>query len=118
MKTPAFGVEGHLIYTASGKYMFRVYKENFEFTDYDLLHSDLCVTITDEDATFYSDEKGNRLDHNPETLGHQPQEQSIAVYDSKELAESGYTIKDCDPIDCKGPIYWVLKPELRKLQNE
>jgi len=63
-----WGVEGHLIYTASGKYMFRVYKENFEFTDYDLLHSDLCVTITDEDATFYSDDEGNRLDHSPSIL--------------------------------------------------
>jgi hypothetical protein len=72
-----WGVEGHLIYTASGKYMFRVYKENFEFTDYELLHSDLCVTITDEDATFYSDDEGNRLDHNPATLGRQPQEQYI-----------------------------------------
>lgn len=107
MKTSAFGVEGHLIYTDSGKYIFRVYKENFEFTDYDLLHSDLCLTITDEDATFYSDHRGDRLDHSPATLDHQPQ----AVYDSKELEQMGYTIKDCDPIDCKGTIYWMLKPE-------
>ena len=69
MKTPAFGTEGHLIYTGLGKYMFRVYTENFEFTDYDLLHYDLCVTITDKDSTFYSDNKGNRLDHSPATLG-------------------------------------------------
>jgi hypothetical protein len=34
-----------------------------------LLHCDLSVTITDKDATFYSDDEGNRLDHNPETLG-------------------------------------------------
>jgi hypothetical protein len=65
----ANGVEGHLIYTAMGKYMFRVYTDNFEFTDYDLLHCDLSVTITDKDATFYSDDKGNRLDHSPATLG-------------------------------------------------
>ena len=42
------------------------------------------------------------------------QEQSVAVYDSKELEQIGYTIKDCDPIDCKGTIYYVLKPELRR----
>ena len=66
MKLSADGVEGHLLYTG---YVFRVYADNFEFTDYDLLHSDLCVTITDKDATFYSDKHGNRLDHSPATLG-------------------------------------------------
>jgi hypothetical protein len=69
MKISAEGVEGQLIYTAMGKYMFRVYTDNHEFTDYDLCHSDLSVTITDKDATFYSDEFSNRLDHSPETLG-------------------------------------------------
>jgi hypothetical protein len=69
MKLSAHGVEGQLIYIDSGKYMFRVYTDNFEFTDYDLLHCDLSVTITDEDATFYSDDRGNRLDHSPATLG-------------------------------------------------
>jgi hypothetical protein len=69
MKLKAEGVEGQVIYTGAGVYVFRVYTDNYEFTDYDLLHSDLSVTITDADATFYSDDKGNRLDHNPETLG-------------------------------------------------
>ena len=69
MKISADGVEGLLLYTGNGQYVFRVYADNFEFTDYDLLHSDLCVTITDKDAMFYSDEQGNRLDHKPETLG-------------------------------------------------
>jgi hypothetical protein len=69
MRLPAEGVEGQLIYTGSGQYVFRVYTDNYEFTDYDLLHCDLSVTITDRDATFYSDEQGNRLDHNPLTLG-------------------------------------------------
>ena len=69
MKLSADGVEGHLLYTGDGRYIFRVYTDNFEFTDYDLLHSDLCVTITDKDATFYSDKHGNRLDHSPATLG-------------------------------------------------
>ena len=69
MKLRAEGVEGQLIYTGAGVYVFRVYTDNYEFTDYDLLHSDLSVTITDRDATFYSDDQGNRLDHTPETLG-------------------------------------------------
>jgi hypothetical protein len=69
MRISADGVEGHLIYTAEGRYVFRVYTDTGEFTDYDLLHSDLCVTITDKDATFYSDFLGDRLDHSPATLG-------------------------------------------------
>jgi hypothetical protein len=69
MKLRAEGVEGQLIYTGAGVYVFRVYTDNYEFTDYDLLHSDLSVTITDKDATFYSDDNGNRLDHSPSTLG-------------------------------------------------
>jgi hypothetical protein len=69
MKISANGVEGQLIWCADGVYRFRVYTDNFEFTDYDLLHSDLSVTITDPDATFYSDDRGNRLDHSPQTLG-------------------------------------------------
>jgi len=69
VKLRAEGVEGQLIYTGAGVYVFRVYTDNYEFTDYDLLHCDLSVTITDRDATFYSDDRGNRLDHNPETLG-------------------------------------------------
>ena len=69
----ATGVEGQLIYCADGAYRFRVYRDKFQFTDYELLHSDLSVTITDWDATLYSDEQGNRLDHNPATLGLQSQ---------------------------------------------
>ena len=69
MKLSAEGVEGHLIWCADGVYRFRVYTDDFEFTDYDLLHCDLTVTITDKDAVFYSDERGNRLNHSPATLG-------------------------------------------------
>ena len=76
MKLSANGVEGHLLYVGDGRYVFRVYTDNFEFTDYDLLHSDLCVTITDQDATFYSDDNGNRLDHCPATLGVEEQTHS------------------------------------------
>jgi hypothetical protein len=74
MKLPANGVEGHLLYVGEDDeggtgYVFRVYTDSGEFTDYDLCHTDLCVTITDQDATFYSDDNGNRLNHSPKTLG-------------------------------------------------
>ena len=52
------------------EWVFRVYHGNGTFTDYDLCHSDLCVTINDADAFFYKDANGpNRLDHSPATLG-------------------------------------------------
>lgn len=69
MKLSAQGVQGQLIWCGDGQYRFRVYTDLFEFTDYDLCHSDLSVTITDADAFFYSDKRGNRLDHAPATLG-------------------------------------------------
>ena len=66
----ADGVSGHLIRSAGGKYFFRVYtEETFSFKDYELIHSDLYVTIDDEDATFYEDGDTLLLDHNPATLG-------------------------------------------------
>ena len=65
--TPANGVTGHLL-RSGYDVMFRVY-DGTTFTDYDLTHSDLCVTITDEDAAFYSEPKSDRLDHSPQTLG-------------------------------------------------
>jgi hypothetical protein len=66
----ANGVEGHLICSFNGNYYFRVYNGT-DFVDYDLTHSDLCVTITDSDAFFYTDTNQNRLDHSPATLGHE-----------------------------------------------
>jgi len=69
MKLAAQGTEGYLIWCADSRYRFRVYTDQGEITDYDILHSDLAVTITDEDATFYADTHGNRLDHSPQTLG-------------------------------------------------
>ena len=70
MKMSAKGVEGVLLYTGGPRqYVFRVYTDSGEFTDYDFHHSDLSVTITDDDAVFYSDDHGNRLDHSPTTLG-------------------------------------------------
>ena len=70
MKTqPANGVKGQLIQIFTGQTVFRVYDVDHNFVDYDLHHTDLCVTITDEDAVFYRDEYKDVLDHAPETLG-------------------------------------------------
>ena len=66
----ATGTEGHLIYTASGDFMFRVYNPDWTFTDYKILHSDLLLKITDPDAAFYREQDGTPvLDHHPDTLG-------------------------------------------------
>ena len=69
--TNANGVEGFLLnpYHAEGRWVFRVYDSQGGFVDYDLHHSDLCVTINDADAAFYSDTGRCKLDHGPETLG-------------------------------------------------
>jgi len=63
----ANGVNGVLIRTLNG-YMFRVYDDEHNFVDYNLQHSDLSVTITDEDAYFHLN---SVLDHAPATLGHE-----------------------------------------------
>jgi len=68
--TSADGTEGVLIQVAAGVYKFRVYDSEHNFVDYDLHHSDLCVTITDPDAFFYHGDNMDRLDHSPQTLGH------------------------------------------------
>ena len=66
----ADGVKGVLIRTIDGTYCFRVYDADHNLVDYDLTHSDLCVTITDEDAFFYRGDNIDRLDHAPATLGY------------------------------------------------
>ena len=61
---PAKGTKGMLLYTMNDEYVFRVYREDHTFTDYDILHCDLELTINDEDATFYEFEDGiSILDH-------------------------------------------------------
>lgn len=65
--TPADGTQGHLIYTAMGTYMFRVYDGQGGFQDFNIAHCDLLVTINDPDSMFYTDSMS--LDHSPETLG-------------------------------------------------
>jgi len=66
-KKPAKGARGFIIYLFNGKYAFRVYNRDMTFTDYDLKHCDLEVTIKDNDATFYDYGDGTfGLDHSYE----------------------------------------------------
>jgi hypothetical protein len=69
MQISANGISGVLL-PIGGSMVFRVYEPNGEFTDYDIYHSDLTVTINDEDAYFYIGKDGvPYLDHSPATLG-------------------------------------------------
>ena len=65
----ADGVRGHLLNLIDGTVVFRVYDVEHNFVDYDLHHSDLCVTIDDADAYFYRRDEQDILDHAPITLG-------------------------------------------------
>jgi hypothetical protein len=69
MTKSATGVEGCLIRGHDGTYYFRVYDADHNFRDYDLMHSDLSITITDPDAYFYRGDGRDCLDHSPATLG-------------------------------------------------
>ena len=69
-RVKARGTKGYLIYTMNKEYVFRVYGEDHTFTDYDIHHCDLELTIMDDDATFYEFEDGrNILDHSYEISG-------------------------------------------------
>lgn len=66
----AASVSGVLIRDAGGNFVFRVYGEEGEFTDYDIRHNELAVTIAeDELATFYQLDDRLVLDHSPQVLG-------------------------------------------------
>lgn len=75
--TSADGVEGILIRTIDGDYYFRVYHrdaptsspDDIAFTDYELAHFDLAVTIHDSSAAFYHFPDKQVLDYDPKALG-------------------------------------------------
>ena len=69
--TSADGVQGVLCRSAvDGKHFFRVYEEDGTYTDYDLRHDDLSVSIdSGAHAAFYQFETDYVLDHSPEVLG-------------------------------------------------
>lgn len=67
---PASGVSGVLCRDAEGSYFFRVYHSDKSFTDYELRHDDLPVTIApDALASFYRTQDYGVLDHSPQVLG-------------------------------------------------
>lgn len=67
---PADGIKGLLIRTLDGTMMFRVYHDDERFTDYEIRHEDLSVTIDRNAlASFYKVGKHNILDHSPQVLG-------------------------------------------------
>ncbi len=66
----AAGVSGVLIRQINGDYIFRVHRENREFTDYDINHDDLSIKIeANALAAFYSDGENHSLDHSPRVFG-------------------------------------------------
>jgi hypothetical protein len=65
----AKGMKGIILLTFNNQCVFRVYKEDHTFIDYDILHCDLDVTIDSDDATLYEYEDGrNVLDHSYEVM--------------------------------------------------
>jgi len=69
--TDAGGVHGFLLRSAvDASFFFRVYHDDGEFTDYEIHHDDLEVTIAPGAlAAFYKLGDHLVLDHSPEVLG-------------------------------------------------
>lgn len=68
----ASGMKGVLI-RSLGTFLFRVYHADDTFTDYEIRHDDLSVTIDQDSlAAFYTDGQRHVLDHAPEVLGLEP----------------------------------------------
>lgn len=72
----AGGVRGFLLRSGVDlSFFFRVYREDGEFTDYEIRHHDLEVTIApDALAAFYKIGDRLILDHSPEVLGLEKQQ--------------------------------------------
>lgn len=66
----AAGVKGVLIHALDGAMIFRVYHDGGYFTDYEIRHDELSITIgEDELAAFYKVGESYILDHSPQVLG-------------------------------------------------
>ena len=67
--TSAEGVKGFIMHGVDMDggtfYFFRVYNEDFNFVDYDILHHDLEVEILEADAMLYRSEFGACIDYAP-----------------------------------------------------
>ncbi len=125
--TPAKGTDGQLIYIHGlDKYMVRVYDGSSGFKDYDILHCDLSIKITDEDASFYDSDDGNKLilDHCPETSGKVSTYVEPAPVDTPEylaLKSAVSALYFADNSDYKSALYSVmqhLSPETAKAFEE
>ena len=70
IEKPAIGVTGFLIRTVDGDLVFRVYNpENRRgYVDYEIAHYDLEVTIADDSASLYEDNKKSYLDYSSKVL--------------------------------------------------
>lgn len=67
---PAAGTKGVVLRTHDGRSLFRVYRNPDDFTDYEIRHDELSVTIdADELASFYKVGGDRLLDHSPQALG-------------------------------------------------
>lgn len=62
-------ISGVLLTSLSGNMFFREYKEDGNFTDFDIFHSDLSIIIDDDEAAIYQVNGDYVIDHAPETLG-------------------------------------------------
>ena len=66
----ASGISGILCKSYGGSYFFRVYHQDKSFSDYDLVHDDLPITIDQNAlASFYTFGEDQVLDHSPQVLG-------------------------------------------------
>jgi len=65
---PANKTTGYLI-RVGDDFMFRVYDAEHNFTDYEIYHYDMQVTICDTDAYFYKNGDLDFIDYSPQTLG-------------------------------------------------
>ena len=67
--TPMNRVSGILCRSIDGTYFFRTQDANGEFTDHELRHTELSITILDGDAFSYRVGDKHILDHSLRTLG-------------------------------------------------
>ena len=59
----------HPYFDEKGGYFVRIYDQEFNYKDYDILHADLEIQILDYSADFIETENGNYLDYSLEALG-------------------------------------------------
>jgi len=66
----AIGTKGFIMRSANNGYFFRVYKENGDFVDYDIMHYDMEVMILEDSAVFVENNGDNYIDYSAKVLGY------------------------------------------------